>query len=84
MPIKLLLIVKDLHNLSAVLLTIQAVPFSRAGECIEDQRSCQHSESSFFEVSDSPFLTGDDRDRTDNLCLARAALSQLSYVPEMH
>ena len=24
---------------------------------------------------------GDDRDRTDNLCLARAALSQLSYVP---
>ena len=56
MPIKLLLIVKDLHNLSAVLLTIQAVPFSRAGECIEDQRSCQHSESSFSEVSDSPFL----------------------------
>lgn len=28
------------------------------------------------------FSTGDDRDRTDNLCLARAALSQLSYVPE--
>jgi hypothetical protein len=26
---------------------------------------------------------GDDRDRTDNLCLARAALSQLSYVPEI-
>ena len=25
---------------------------------------------------------GDDRDRTDNLRLARAALSQLSYVPE--
>jgi hypothetical protein len=24
---------------------------------------------------------GDDRDRTDNLRLARAALSQLSYVP---
>lgn len=29
------------------------------------------------------FSTGDDRDRTDNLCLARAALSQLSYVPEL-
>jgi hypothetical protein len=28
------------------------------------------------------FSSGDDRDRTDNLCLARAALSQLSYVPE--
>ena len=26
-------------------------------------------------------FNGDDRDRTDNLCLARAALSQLSYVP---
>ena len=26
-------------------------------------------------------IIGDDRDRTDNLCLARAALSQLSYVP---
>ena len=24
---------------------------------------------------------GDDRDRTDNLCLAKAALSQLSYIP---
>jgi hypothetical protein len=29
----------------------------------------------------SPQNIGDDRDRTDNLCLARAALSQLSYVP---
>ena len=32
-------------------------------------------------VTDS---SGDDRDRTDNLCLARAALSQLSYVPFTH
>ena len=25
---------------------------------------------------------GDDRDRTDNLRLAKAALSQLSYIPD--
>lgn len=36
-----------------------------------------------------PFLTlsqvsGDDRGRTDNLCRARAALSQLSYVPSTY
>ena len=28
------------------------------------------------------FSIGDDRDRTDNPCLAKAVLSQLSYVPE--
>ena len=33
-----------------------------------------------FELS-AIITIGDDRDRTDNLCLARAALSQLSYVP---
>lgn len=36
-----------------------------------------------FELS-AIITIGDDRDRTDNLCLARAALSQLSYVPEIH
>ncbi len=28
-------------------------------------------------------LSGDDRDRTDNLLRARQALSQLSYVPKI-
>ena len=27
-------------------------------------------------------LGGDDRDRTDDLSLAKAALSQLSYIPK--
>lgn len=27
------------------------------------------------------FSGGDDRDRTDNPCLAKAVLSQLSYIP---
>ena len=27
------------------------------------------------------FIGGDDRDRTDGLSLAKAALSQLSYIP---
>lgn len=29
-------------------------------------------------------LSGDDRSRTDNPCLAKAVLSQLSYVPKHH
>lgn len=52
----------------------------RAGECTglcgPCQSRCRRIFIFFF------FSTGDDRDRTDNLCLARAALSQLSYVPE--
>ena len=37
-----------------------------------------------FEKSDEVrfIATGDDRDRTGNPCLAKAVLSQLSYVPE--
>ena len=33
------------------------------------------------QVFDKIHVSGDDRARTDNLRLARAALSQLSYVP---
>jgi hypothetical protein len=29
------------------------------------------------------FIGGDDRDRTDGLSLAKAALSQLSYIPKV-
>ena len=35
------------------------------------------------QVFDKIHVSGDDRARTDNLRLARAALSQLSYVPGM-
>lgn len=36
----------------------------------------------FFSILARQLKHGDDRDRTGNLCLARAALSQLSYVPD--
>ena len=39
------------------------------------------SRISNIKKSGSDFFNGDDRDRTDDLRLARAALSQLSYIP---
>ena len=46
-------------------------------------RGLVNQPSQVFEESlKSDPSSGDDRDRTDNLRLARAALSQLSYVPE--
>ena len=36
----------------------------------------------FYKSEPDQFATGDDRGRTGNPCLAKAVLSQLSYVPE--
>jgi hypothetical protein len=38
---------------------------------------------SFFIFNFSLFFNGDDRDRTCNLRLAKPALSQLSYIPNI-
>ena len=57
------------------------------------QLLCQQGTRAGVEGSDSrafafpspdPFPSGDDRDRTGNPCLAKAVLSQLSYVPVGH
>ncbi len=34
-------------------------------------------------TTSTPIIGGDERGRTANLCLARAALSQLSYIPDL-
>ncbi len=39
-----------------------------------------HKKKDFSEVLD--FIGGEDEDRTHDLCIANAALSQLSYPPE--
>ena len=72
MPLRLFQIVKDQFRI------IEFTSILRAGYCIGDITARQQSESLFPEIHPS----GDDRARTDNLRLARAALSQLSYIPK--
>ena len=71
MPLRLFLIVKDpCRNLS------YAQNCERGTVSLSDDMV--NSVNLFF---DEIQVSGDDRARTDNLRLARAALSQLSYVP---
>ena len=58
--------------------------FNRSGEGYvrEGDSIRQGSASQKNQKSKLPPRSGDDRDRTGNPCLAKAVLSQLSYVPE--
>jgi hypothetical protein len=73
MPLRLFQIVKDRFR---VVVVETSIP--RGGTVSWTLLSVNRLSLLFFRISPS----GDDRARTDNLRLARAALSQLSYVPE--
>ena len=72
MPLRIFLIVKDrCRNLVYVQ--------NRGKSNLSTTQHVVNAVNLFF---DKIQVSGDDRARTDNLRLARAALSQLSYVPE--
>ena len=37
-----------------------------------------------YGLNRNPFIGGDERDRTVDLCVANASLSQLSYTPNIY
>jgi hypothetical protein len=72
---------KQIHDLRAVRPPIpRRVPRRGGSYRIRTQSRRQESDNGFFQ---NPNFSGDDRDRTGNLRLAKPALSQLSYVPRV-
>ena len=72
-------------NLSKIVAALRLLENRRLYRRVETLQQQTWKIPSFFSAALSDRLgNGDDRARTDNLRLAKPALSQLSYVPEIH